>query len=76
MKIILRKIKRTNDYERKISRNNVKEGLKELKDDFNNGAITIKGDKHTLTFVTNDARKIEYIIMIANNYAIPYIISH
>ncbi|MGG3920408.1 hypothetical protein ABEV41_00410 [Geobacillus thermodenitrificans] len=77
MKIVLKKIKRTNDYDRKMWRWNVKEGLKELREDYKSYwqagyEIGVRGDKHTLTFITNDERAIKHILTVANNYAIPY----
>ena len=46
MMIVLKKIKRNNDKEFKIWRNNVKEGLKEIRDGF--GYLSMKGDQKNL----------------------------
>ena len=72
MMIVLKKIKRNNDNEIKIWRNNVKEGLKEIREGF--GYLTIKGDQQTLIIYPKTTEEIRSIKIIANNYAIPYIV--
>lgn len=72
MMIILKKIKRNNDKEFKIWRNNVKEGLKEIREGF--GYLSMKGDQKSLTICPKTKEEMEYIQVIAHNYAIPYIV--
>jgi len=72
MMIKLFKIKRNNDKEFKIWRNNVREGLKEIREGF--GYLSMKGDHQTLIIYPKTAEEIRSIKIIANNYAIPYIV--
>ena len=68
MKIVLKKVKRNNDN--KIWRNNVREGLKEIRGGF--GYLNMKGDRQTLTVYPKTKEEMRYIRTIAHNYAIPY----
>ena len=77
MKIVLKKVKRA--YGDHYLRRNIKEGLQELKNDiknyqFNGYNVSLKGDKNSLTFITNDQGIIRHIQVVANNYAIPCIV--
>jgi len=75
MKIVLKKAKR--GYGDHYLRQNVKEGLQELRNDiknyqYNGYNVSLKGDKNSLTFITNDQEIARHIQIVANNYAIPY----
>ena len=70
MMIVLKKVKRNNDKELKNWRKNVKEGLKEIRDEF--GYLTMKGDCQKLVIYPKTEEEIRSIKIIANNYAIPY----
>ena len=70
MKIVLKKVKRNNDKEFKVWRNNVREGLKEIKESF--GYLNMKGDQKSLTVYPKTKEEMRYIRTIAHNYAIPY----
>lgn len=70
MMIVLKKVKRNNDKEFKIWRNNVKEGLKEIRESF--GYLIMKGERQTLTVYPKTKEEMRYIRSIAHNYAIPY----
>lgn len=77
MKIVLKKVNRYH-FDRHL-RHNVKEGLQELRNDIKNYQyggynVSLKGDKNTLTFITNDQEIVRHIQIVANNYAIPYIV--
>jgi hypothetical protein len=77
MMITLKKVKR--GYGDHYLRQNVKEGLQELRNDiknyqYNGYNISLKGDKNSLTFITNNQDVIRHIKVVANNYAIPYIV--
>jgi ribosomal protein L7Ae-like RNA K-turn-binding protein len=77
MMITLKKVKR--GYGDHYLRRNVKEGLQELRNDvknyqYNGYNVSLKGDKNSLTLITNDQDIIRHIKMTANNYAIPYIV--
>ena len=68
MMIVLKKIKRNNDN--KIWRNNVREGLKEIREGF--GYLNMKGDQKSLTIYPKTKEEMRHIRRIAHNYAIPY----
>jgi hypothetical protein len=70
MMIVLKKVKRNNDNEFKIWRNNVREGLKEIREGFR--YLSMKGDHQTLTIFPKTPEEARNIRIIANNYAIPY----
>ena len=70
MMIVLKKVKRNNDKELKIWRNNVREGLKEIKKSF--GYLNMKGDRKSLTVFPKTKEEMRCIRSIAHNYAIPY----
>jgi hypothetical protein len=72
MMIVLKKVKRNNDKEFKIWRNNVREGLKEIREGFR--YLNMKGDRQTLTIFPKTQEEARNIRIIANNYAIPYTI--
>jgi hypothetical protein len=77
MKIVLKKVNR-HHFDRHL-RKNAKEGLQELRNDiknyqYNGHNVSLKGDKNSLTFVTNDQEIARHIQIVANNYAIPYIV--
>lgn len=77
MMITLKKVKR--DHVDKFLRKSVKEGLQELRNDVKNYQysgynVSLKGDKNSLTFITNDQGIIRHIQVVANNYAIPCIV--
>lgn len=70
--ITLKKVKRNNDKEFKIWRNNVREGMKEVRKNF--GHLNMKGDKQSLTIFPKTKEEMRCIRAIAHNYAIPYIV--
>ena len=70
MMIVLKKVKRNNDKEFKIWRDNVREGMKEIREGY--GYLSIKGDRQTLTVCPKTQEEARGIKIIANNYAIPY----
>jgi hypothetical protein len=70
MMIKLFKVKRNDDKEFKIWRNNVREGLKEIRKGF--GYLNMKGDQKSLTIFPKTKEEARNIRIIANNYAIPY----
>lgn len=75
MKIVLKKVKRA--YGDHYLKRSTKEGLQELRNDiknyqFNGYNVSLKGDKNSLTFITNDQEIARHIQIVANNYAIPY----
>jgi hypothetical protein len=70
MMIVLKKIKRNNDKEFKIWRDNVREGLKEIREGF--GYLSMKGEQKSLTVYPKTKEEMRYIRAIAHNYAIPY----
>ena len=77
MKIVLKKVKR--GYSDHYLRRSAKEGLQELRNDiknyqYNGHNVLLKGDKNSLTFITNNQDVIRHIKVVANNYAIPYIV--
>jgi hypothetical protein len=72
MMIVLKKVKRNNDKEVKVWRNNVREGLKEIREGF--GYLRMKGDHQTLTIYPKTPEEARSIKIVANNYAIPYIV--
>ena len=77
MMIILKKVKRGNGDHH--LRRNIKEGLQELRNDiknyqYNGYNVSLKGDKNSLTFITNNQEIARHIQIVANNYAIPYIV--
>lgn len=68
MKIVLKKVKRNaSDH---YLRRNVKEGLKEIRNDFRH--LNMKGERQTLTIYPKTPEEARYIKIIANNYTIPY----
>lgn len=72
MMIMLKKIKRNNDKEFKIWRDNVREGLKEIREGF--GYLSMKGDQKSLTVYPKTKEEMRCIRSIAHNYAISYIV--
>jgi hypothetical protein len=70
MIIVLKKVKRNNDKEFKFWRNNVREGLKEIREGY--GYLSMKGDRQALTIYPKTQEEARSIKIIANNYAIPY----
>lgn len=68
MMIVLKKVKR--GYSDHYLRRNVKEGLKEIRNDFRH--LIMKGDCQTLTVYPKTSEEARYIKIIANNYTIPY----
>jgi hypothetical protein len=70
MMIVLKKVKRNNNKEFEFWRNNVREGLKEIREGF--GYLSMKGDHQTLTIFPKTQEEARNIRIIANNYAIPY----
>lgn len=77
MMITLKKVKR--GYGDHYLRRSAKEGFQELRNDiknyqYNGYKVLMKGDKNILTFITNDQDIIRHIKIVANNYAIPYVV--